>query len=615
MKETQRGLPRFIEVPCSLIGLIVLSPLLCFGALLVAISSPGPILFRQVRIGLHGKKFMLYKFRTMKVAESTLQITAKDDNRITPLGRFLRKTKIDELPGLWNIVMGDMSIVGPRPEVEKYVDFDDPIWKQILSVRPGVTFPITLFLKDEEELLAQTKEDREEFYLKTLLPLKLQCYAEYIRSRNAWGDLKVILQTIIAVIFPHRFLESLQHVKFEEKSLLFRKDKSGVNIFSIPYTLKRPVFWITLGTDTALSVLAYYFAYQIRFDGKIPASELHLFVSTIVWVTSTKIIFLYLFRLYHGLSRYTSVHDLLNLLKAMSASFATNILIIALVQRNLSFSRAVYIIDFLLGIVFLGGFRLGMRLLTLHLAEKEQRDELSMKQTSKKRIAIIGAGSAGEKLLREIKENPRFNYEVAGFVDDNLSKIRQTIHGVPVLGPLKMLISIASNYRIDEIIIAAPSASAKEMRKIVSFCKITNLPFKTIPTMGDFIGNKPATGKIRDVQYEDLFGNESVEINTNEVGNYLTGKNVMVTGAAGSVGTELCRQIIVFQPSLMVLVDLNESALHELEIELKANSPAVEISAVLTAIQNTPVMQKTFDQHKIQAVFHAASYNQVSTME
>jgi lipopolysaccharide/colanic/teichoic acid biosynthesis glycosyltransferase len=186
----------------SLTGLLILSPLSGLSALMVAVSSPGPILYRQERVGLHGRNFILYKFRSMRVVDSTLQITAKDDERITWAGRLLRKTKIDELPELWNILKGDMSFVGPRPEVERYVNLDNPLWKQVLTARPGITDPVTLCLRNEEELLAQVEGDRQQFYLEVLQPLKLKGYTEYLRQRDCRSDLKVVLRTVLAVILP-----------------------------------------------------------------------------------------------------------------------------------------------------------------------------------------------------------------------------------------------------------------------------------------------------------------------------------------------------------------------------------------------------------------------------
>ena len=203
-ESVKRGIPRAVEALSALIGLAVLSPVLGLGALLVALSSRGPILYRQERIGLHGQKFILYKFRSMRMNSSTLKVTAKNDERITWAGKFLRKTKVDELPELWNVLRGDMSLVGPRPEVERYVDLNNSLWKQVLAVRPGVTDPVTLSLRNEEELLGQVEGDPEQFYLETLQPLKLKGYSEYLRQRDVRSDVMAILRTVFVILFPNK---------------------------------------------------------------------------------------------------------------------------------------------------------------------------------------------------------------------------------------------------------------------------------------------------------------------------------------------------------------------------------------------------------------------------
>jgi lipopolysaccharide/colanic/teichoic acid biosynthesis glycosyltransferase len=200
----KKGIPRIVEAVLALAGLVVISPLLGLGAILVALSSPGPILYRQERMGLHGRKFILYKFRSMRINSSALQVTAKNDGRVTWAGKFLRKTKIDELPELWNVLRGYMSVVGPRPEVERYVNLNNPLWKQVLAVRPGITDPVTLSLRNEEELLGNVKGDPEEFYLGVLQPLKLQGYVDYLGQRDAWRDFVVILWTIVVILLPNK---------------------------------------------------------------------------------------------------------------------------------------------------------------------------------------------------------------------------------------------------------------------------------------------------------------------------------------------------------------------------------------------------------------------------
>ncbi len=199
----KNGLPRHIEIALALVGLIFASPLLIPAMVLIKLTSQGPALFRQKRVGRGAKLFTLLKLRTMAVNSSGPQVTAKGDARITPLGRFLRKTKIDELPELWNVVRGDLSLVGPRPEAPKYVDVGDPLWERVLEVRPGITDPVTLKLRNEEELLAGFEEP-ESFYTTKLQPYKLIGYVEYLRERTWRSDVEVLVRTVSAVLSPAR---------------------------------------------------------------------------------------------------------------------------------------------------------------------------------------------------------------------------------------------------------------------------------------------------------------------------------------------------------------------------------------------------------------------------
>lgn len=199
-----KGLPRAFEVAASLTGLVILAPLILIAGAAILLTSGGPVLFRQRRIGRQGQAFVLYKFRTMRDGSAGLKITVLGDTRVTLVGRILRKTKIDEIPELWNVVTGDMSLVGPRPEIPSYVDLTLPEWQQVLLVRPGITDPVTLRLRNEENLLADVKGDREDFYLNTLQPLKLAGYLEYLSRRTWWSDIQTIFQTFLCVLLPHR---------------------------------------------------------------------------------------------------------------------------------------------------------------------------------------------------------------------------------------------------------------------------------------------------------------------------------------------------------------------------------------------------------------------------
>ena len=192
------GLPRWAEVGIALTGLAATSPLLIITGVLVR-STGRPVLFRQRRMGKGGRPFTLVKFRTMRPDSRGRPITTDGDDRITPVGRFLRKTKLDELPELWNVLRGDMSLVGPRPEVTEYVDLNDGLWQQVLRVRPGITDPLALRLPNEEQLL-QSVNASEEQYLQILQRFKLKQSLGYQRERTWFSDIRVLVQTVSVVV-------------------------------------------------------------------------------------------------------------------------------------------------------------------------------------------------------------------------------------------------------------------------------------------------------------------------------------------------------------------------------------------------------------------------------
>jgi lipopolysaccharide/colanic/teichoic acid biosynthesis glycosyltransferase len=199
--EKRGGLPRIVEISMAIFGLVITSPILAIFAVLIKIDSRGPVIFRQLRIGMGGNAFTLIKLRSMAVDSSGSSVTAANDRRVTKIGKILRRAKIDELPELWNVVRGDMSIVGPRPEVPIYVDLNDPLWQETLSVRPGLTDPVTLRLRNEEELLENAGED-DRFYTDVVQPYKLRGYVHFLRNRTWKTDIRIIYRTLIAIVFP-----------------------------------------------------------------------------------------------------------------------------------------------------------------------------------------------------------------------------------------------------------------------------------------------------------------------------------------------------------------------------------------------------------------------------
>jgi lipopolysaccharide/colanic/teichoic acid biosynthesis glycosyltransferase len=202
--EVRSGLPRSVDTVLAFLGLILLMPVIALSALAVAFFSGRPVIFRQSRVGQDGRLFDLYKLRTMRTSTAGPQITSGDDIRITRLGRLLRQTKLDELPTLWNVLRGDMSMVGPRPEVPRFVNFADPIWQRVLAARPGITDPVTLVLRNEADMLARIEGDTEQYYVRELQPAKLKGYVAYLNGRTWRSDLWVLLWTIAAVVMPRQ---------------------------------------------------------------------------------------------------------------------------------------------------------------------------------------------------------------------------------------------------------------------------------------------------------------------------------------------------------------------------------------------------------------------------
>ena len=218
-----------MELVAAALGLVVFSPVLLVCAALVKISSKGEILFRQERVGRNGQLFTLFKFRTMRTDNHGPAVTASDDDRITAIGRFLRKYKLDELPEIYNVLRGDMSFVGARPEVPEMVDLSNEVWAEVLTVRPGITDPVTLCLRNEEAFLAGIG-DKEAFYREVLQPFKLDGYLKYLRIRTAWKDVKVIAETAKVIFSPDKAPQpTLEDIRFKAIEKAF--SKAGNRLF------------------------------------------------------------------------------------------------------------------------------------------------------------------------------------------------------------------------------------------------------------------------------------------------------------------------------------------------------------------------------------------------
>lgn len=404
--------------------------------------------------------------------------------------------------------------------------------------------------------------------------------------------------------------------------LLFGRTRQKIdNMKNIRYFQKS--FWIILIVDMLLLTGSLHIAQIIGFDFYVPSAFWDALHTALPVILVVKLSCFYFFDLYRGMWRYTSISDLINVIKAVSISSLFVIAFLLFSNRFERFSRSVFIIDWGVTLVLISGFRLCVRLFfefsdNHNIIEKPLRSFFkALFKTSKtaKRLLIIGAGDCGEKIYREIKDNAGLQYDVVGFLDDMPVKIGKKIHAKPVLGSIADLVAVAKELYVDEVLIAIASASSDQMRKIVNYCRDSGLPYKTVPSLGELINGKVSLGIIRDVAYRDLLGREIINLDFKKIGAYLNGQCIFISGAGGSIGSEVCRQVCRFDPKRVILFERAESPLYEIELELKECYKSVEILPVLGDIQDEHQVDVVFEKYLPNIVFHAAAYKHVPMLE
>jgi len=378
----------------------------------------------------------------------------------------------------------------------------------------------------------------------------------------------------------------------------------------------RPNLLILVLTDFLLCGLAYIGAYLLRFDMNIPPPYLIRLKATIIPLLIAKVVIFSQFGLYQGMWRYTSFKDLENIIKASLTGTGCVMIYILVAHRFEGFSRSIFFIDGVLTIFFIGGLRLGIRL----FFDYRKRGVFAWRNgpgagKKKKRVLIIGAGDAGEKILREIRDNVDLNYEVVGFLDDDPVKVHRLIHGVEVLDGIDGIAGLPDRVSYDEIIIALPSASGEQMRRVIDLCSATGVPCKTLPGIGELIDGKVTVSKIRHVSYADLLGRSQVDLEMDRIGACLKGRTVLITGAGGSIGAECCRQVARFDPEAIIMLDRSENSLYEIEMEMRDMFPRQRIISILGSVTCMERLMKVFSLLGPQVVFHAAAYKHVPMLE
>lgn len=550
-------------------------------ALLIKLDSPGSIFFCQKRVGKDEKLFRVYKLRTMiRDAENKgSKITAKDDPRITRIGKILREMKIDELPQLFNVLRGEMSLVGPRPEVPEMLPYYSEKDREIFRVRPGILGVSQNFFSNESEQIQDFKNS-EKFYIQHILPQKIEMDYRYAKTPGLRKDVKILFGGILQVF---------------------------ANSLKLRYIFESKRRFAFLVLDICLTVFALWFACLLRFEGIVPLRDYQNFLVILPLVVLVRISCFIYFGLYQTLWQYLGLQELLAIIKAVT--IGTLLLPIMSFSFSLDFPpRSILFIDWILLISILGGTRILFKLTAERLKEPSR-------EKTKKNVLIIGAGDTGELLVREFIKRRELGYWPVGFLDDDPYKSGIRIHGVKVFGRTALLEKIIAMKKADEVILAIPRTSKEKIESVMEICRRLQIPCRIVPRTSLLLPPRILPFNLRPVDISDLLGRDLVQADVVGIQNFFGAKKVLITGGGGSIGSELARVIAQNQPKEMILIDNVESNLYDIQTELQDQFPGLQVFYYLRDVKNEKEIDKIFSEHQPDILYHAAAYKHVPLLE
>lgn len=372
------------------------------------------------------------------------------------------------------------------------------------------------------------------------------------------------------------------------------------------YTHRRRALIVVL--DACLLALCYYFAFFLRLDKFVFGNFAGIFLKTLPIAVVLEMAGMYFAGVYRGIWRYASMNDLANIFKGTAYGTVTFVLSVVFFFGTQGFPRSVFLINAGLVILGIGGARFVRRFQFEVLFKENVSDQ-------GKAIIIVGAGDAADDLIRELHQNPAVGFYPVGIVDDDPGKKGREIHGVSILGKIKDLPRLAKEKSVEEILIAIPSATGVVMRGIVEVCREAEVPFRTVPGVGDILDGRVHVSQLRKVNVEDLLRRPPVKLDRQAIGGFLSGKKVLVTGAGGSIGSELCRQVARFGPAELIMLDHSENGLFYLDEEFTRSFGGTRHRQVVADVTNAGHIRGIFGKAKPEVVFHAAAHKHVTLME
>jgi FlaA1/EpsC-like NDP-sugar epimerase len=359
--------------------------------------------------------------------------------------------------------------------------------------------------------------------------------------------------------------------------------------------------------DILAAIFAWLGAYWLRFNLDMPAEFQAAALTTLVWVVPLQAAAFWRFGLYRGIWRFASLPDLKRIMLAIGLAALLIPLVLVLFGASAVVPRSVMILDPLLLVILMGGSRMAYR------AWKEHRLASALHPDSKP-VLVAGAGLAADFLLRELARNPS-GFHVVGLLDDSRDKQGRLVQGIPVLGTLDDVAAYAQSMGVDDVVLALPSTAHEVRKRITQICTEAGLNVLTVPSLEDLVAGRVSVSSLRPIELDDLLGRDPVELDDSGLHQLLTGQVVMVTGAGGSIGSELCRQIARFEPARLVLFEQSELALYAMEEELSTRFHGVQIASVIGDVKDPAWVNQVMAEHRPAVVFHSAAYKHVPLME
>ncbi len=451
---------RLVDILVAAVGLLLAGPVLILIACLIKLDSSGPVFFRQERVGLGGRLFRIFKYRTMVQGAYKMgsRLTTKRDPRVTRVGQILRWFKIDELPQLINVLVGEMSLIGPRPEDPYFVEFYDDEQRGVLSVRPGMLGPSQIMGRDELESYPEGLKDTERYYVDHILPEKLTRDLEYVKGASFSGDMSLLVRGVWAV------MSGAIKAKF-----LWRR-RYRIALFVL---------------DACIVVLSCYFAFMIRNEFAWP-QRTQFFVFPLLITLIVRSAALAYFGAYQGVLAYFGLWDLLALVKAVASS--------ALIAGGLtffigfqSFPRSVFVMDSAIVVLLLAALRYVLRTIARARTHRGRRH--------RDKALVVGAGMGGEQVVRALLDDPDCPYRPVGFIDESPERWGSLIHGIRILGGAAEVPLAVSANGIEAVFICVSDLSEHGVAEVVDTCQKVGVEYRVVPTLSDLLNGEPRNGE------------------------------------------------------------------------------------------------------------------------